>query len=286
MNYRHIFHAGNFADVVKHVVLTFILEKLCEKPTPFCVVDTHAGQGIYDLRSPSAQRTQEAEGGILKLLACQDGSLGALFDSYLTIVKHLNAGLGGIRFYPGSPKIAQAFLRAHDRLLLSELHPESCSLLKALFRGERRAQIFERNGYLSLKALLPPLERRGLVLIDPPFEKKDEWTHIAKGLREALKRFAHGIYMIWYPLKDQAVVSAFQQEIHQLYPQNILIIDFYLGTDKLYLGLDREEPLNGLKGCGLIIVNPPWQLREKAQLALQQLLTIMGQEKTGKVLLR
>jgi 23S rRNA (adenine2030-N6)-methyltransferase len=273
MNYRHNFHAGNFADVMKHITLTFILEKLCEKPAPFCVIDTHAGQGLYDLQGEAALRTSEADEGILKLLAYPIPS--PLFLPYLKAVRAVNQQ--EIRFYPGSPKVAQAFIREHDRLLLTELHPESCATLKMLMAKEKRAQIFERDGYASLKALLPPPEKRGVILIDPPFEKKDEREQIIKALAAALKRFAHGIYMIWYPIKSRNQLGNFQNQIRQLSPEKYLSLDFYLY---------RDEHANRLNGSGLIILNPPWQLREKLEIVMPELLAILGRAERGEIIIK
>lgn len=249
MNYRHIFHAGNFADVFKHWILTMLLEKLIEKPTPFCVIDTHAGLGVYDLKHLHAQKTLEQDSGIQRILNTQ---LAPAFQAYNNI---LGANNNSTDIYPGSPKIIQAFLRANDRLFATELHEEDYLSLRYNFADDKRIKVLHQNGYEAIKALLPPLEKRGLVFIDPPFEQTDEFKQIIAALHTGLKRFAHGMYAIWYPIKDPTPVQKFYLALNDL-PI----------TKRLHIELHANEAiLNQLNSCGMVIINPPWQLDEKLQ---------------------
>lgn len=258
MNYRHIYHAGNFADVVKHYVLTLLLQKLHEKEKPFSIIDTHAGIGMYNLHSLQALKTNEAQEGIFKLLSTlQDKSL---FKDYLKIIHNQNPG-----FYPGSPVIARTFLRSHDRLWLSELHPEDFQSLTQIFYKDPQVKVFHQDGYTSLKAFLPPKEKRGLILIDPPFEERNEFKTLVNGLRESYRRFATGIYMIWFPIKDFKPIKGFYRALQELGINKILAVEFF-----------KNSPLtpDTLNGTGLIIVNPPWKIEETMLPALEILLKI------------
>lgn len=271
MNYRHIYHAGNFADVVKHYVLTLLLQKLREKDTPFCVVDTHAGIGMYDLFSEQTQKTQEYEGGISQLLAMPD--IDPAFMPLLEMIRSYNDP-GTLRFYPGSPAIAAHFLRPQDRLIASELHPEDYAELRRYFFHDKNIVVAHQDAYTQLKAVLPPVERRGLVLIDPPFEVTDEFDRMLKGLTHAYRRFAHGIYAIWYPIKSYAPINQFYAAVQAMPVEKVLVAEFYLHDD---LRADR------LNGCGMMIINPPWQLDAKLEEALPLLLRYLGYDKAGRV---
>lgn len=262
MNYRHIFHAGNFADVFKHWILTLLLEKLIEKPTPFCVIDTHAGLGVYDLKHLHAQKTLEQDSGVQRIVNTQ---LAPAFQTYYNI---LYADNKPNEIYPGSPKIIQAFLRSQDRLFASELHEEDYLTLKSNFADDKRVKVLHQNGYDAIKALLPPLEKRGLVFIDPPFEKTDEFEQIIAALKTGLKRFAHGIYAIWYPIKDQVRMQQFYRALRELPITRWLCLDLYA----------NEAILNQLNSCGMLIINPPWQLSEKLQTNMPYLLQYLKLE--------
>lgn len=267
MNYRHIFHAGNFSDVIKHYVLTLCLDKLRQKATSFCVIDVHAGVGHYDLRSTLAQKTKEFERGIDLVLKAV--SLDPSLDLYLDVVKAYNADNQALQYYPGSPLIARHFLRASDRLLLSELHPVDAEKLNDLFRGDSKVRVFNQDAYISLKSLLPPQERRGLVLIDPAFEKRDEFETMVKGLKNALARFAHGMYLIWFPIKDPNICNGFYEQLQQLNLPKTLLLEFFI--QKPY---DKEK----LNGCGLIVINSPWQMDEVLTKALSTLQNVLAPE--------
>lgn len=271
MNYRHIYHSGNFSDVVKHFVLTLIMQKMCEKDAPFCAIDSHAGIGLYDLGAHEVSRTLEYRGGIKKL--CDQGSVDPVFKPYLDAVHVYNRGIGDLQWYPGSPCIMRAFLRQQDRLLLSELHPIDCETLKKNFRHDAQVQIFHQDGYVSLRALLPPLERRGVVLIDPPFEKKEEFDLVLKGILEAYRRFSTGIYLVWHPLKDRKGVQKFYDKLSAAGIAGILAVEFLV---------EKVPTSTKLNGCGLVIINPPWQLEEALTSSLKVLASYLGCHESGE----
>ena len=262
MNYRHIYHAGNFADVFKHWILTLLLVKLTEKPTPFCVIDTHSGLGVYDLKHRHAQKTLEQESGIQRLLQAQ---LDPAFQPYYDVLSTNN---NPSEVYPGSPKIIQTFLRKNDRLFAAELHEEDYLTLRENFRYDKRIKVLHKNGYDALKALLPPLERRGLVFIDPPFEKTDEFKQIIAVLQNGLERFAHGVYAIWYPIKEQRLVQKFYMDLNKLPIDKYLYIEIHA----------NESILNQLNSCGMVIINQPWQLEEKLRENMPRLLQYLKLE--------
>ncbi|MFN7097198.1 MAG: 23S rRNA (adenine(2030)-N(6))-methyltransferase RlmJ [Gammaproteobacteria bacterium] len=272
MNYQHSFHAGSLADVFKHWVLVLLLEKLNQKQTPFGVLDTHAGAGFYDLKGDNAQRTLEYEGGIGKLIkaenipaafqtylqlvsSCQDGNFG-LPDNYFGTARQTSAPFSKnkvLRYYPGSPYIIQQFLREHDRLIACELHAETYRWLKQNLDYEKRAALHEQDAYHGMKAFLPLKEKRGLILIDPPFEVDNEFKLIVEALKIALHRFQQGIYAIWYPIKHRPPVRAFHEQLQKLAPGKVLIAEV----------LQRDDDDAGkLNGNGMAIINPPWQLQE------------------------
>lgn len=251
MNYRHIYHAGNFADVIKHIVLLALINSLKHKEKPFCVLDTHAGIGLYPLQSRETQKTQEYQNGVARLFFNSDKSIPILVAKYLKIIQQFNRG-NELNFYPGSPLITLALLREHDRLIACELHKEDVSILKQHTNEYESVAIHHMNGYHAMKAFLPPAESRGLVLIDPPFENESEFEDIIEHLKLALKHWRGGIYTIWYPIKDKRMVNRFYSELKSLsHPQ--LIIEFTLKN------LEKET---GLNSCGLVIINPPWKIQE------------------------
>lgn len=255
MNYLHSYHAGNFSDVIKHVCLIGLLEALMKKPTPFCYIDTHAGAGCYDLFSEFSNKTKEYEGGIEKVI--QHEHPPQLVKEYLRTIHLINSKLteskiASLRYYPGSPMIARQLLRRADRIVACELHPEEYQSLKQNFTGDHQVDIHHMNGFHGLKAFLPPKERRGLILIDPPYEDPDEFSQIARTLPIALKRFEQGVFAIWYPIKEKIHVDRFHQALKKSIENQILAIE-------LTLYPDIPQHLNG---CGLAIINPPWQFEE------------------------
>jgi 23S rRNA (adenine2030-N6)-methyltransferase len=250
MNYRHAFHAGNFADVVKHATLARILVHLKEKPAAFRVLDTHAGAGLYDLAGPEASRTGEWREGIGKLLAAKLApEARELLAPYLDVVAALNAS-GQLKVYAGSPALAQTLMRPQDRLIACEREPAAAQALAGHMRGDKRAKAIAIDGYTAINAYVPPKERRGLVLIDPPFEQPDEHSRLAQALAAAHRKWPTGIYAIWYPIKDTRETESFARRIAGLGIARIL-------RAELTLPARGEERL---RGSGLILVNPPWRL--------------------------
>lgn len=255
MNYRHSYHAGSFTDVVKHVILTALMASLSRKETPFCYIDTHAGIGYYDLFSEFAEKTKEYTTGIEKII--QQDNPPPLVQRYLDCVHKINnhlteSNFSSLRYYPGSPMIARYLARPHDRLVACELQPQEYQTLKTTFAGDKQVAVHHMDGFLGLKAFLPPKERRGLVLIDPPYENPDEFTRIAHSLPTALKRWETGLYAIWYPIKERIQVERFYRVLKENISQPILVIE-------LTTYPDLPSHLNG---CGLAIINPPWQFDE------------------------
>jgi 23S rRNA (adenine2030-N6)-methyltransferase len=256
MNYRHAYHAGNFADVVKHLAMVSILLHLRKKETPFAVIDSHAGRGLYDLSSAEAQKTAEAAGGIERLQTLNaDGALGR----YLALARE-NPGA-----YPGSPLIAAKMLRPQDRLVAIEKHPEEAVKLKQALAPFRKARAEEGDGYARLAALLPPPERRGLVLIDPPFEAEDEFIVLAEGVTAALRRFATGIYLIWFPVKSQSAAKAFVGEVLASGVKKALRIDMTI-----------DAPDGKLGRAALLVLNPPFGLEDEMQDSLKAIAPRLG----------
>jgi 23S rRNA (adenine2030-N6)-methyltransferase len=262
MNYRHAYHAGNFADVVKHVALVRLVEYLKLKDKAFRVVDTHAGTGLYDLSSPEAQKTGEWLQGIGRLL---DADLSpeamALLAPYLDAVKAANPD-GGVKRYPGSPLIERHLIRVQDRLTAIELHPQDFQRLKARFAGDFQARIIQLDGWLALGAHLPPKEKRGLVLIDPPFEQAGEFDRLVDGLQRAHRRWPGGIYALWYPIKDRAAVRDFRKRLSTAGIPKILDIAFEVRGPSLDARFD---------GSGLVVVNPPFVFEREMQVLLPEL---------------
>lgn len=255
MNYRHAYHAGNFADVLKHSVLALILQHLKLKDRPFRVIDTHAGIAHYDLTGPQAAKTGEWHDGIGRLLGAREasirGDVAVYLEPYLQAVRDLNSG-GDLARYPGSPRVALALMRTTDRLVANELHPEDAATLDDAIGGDRRVKVLALDAYIALKSLLPPPERRGVVLIDPPFEARDEFSQLVRGLREATRRFASGIYVVWYPLKDRNAVAAFHDEIIAARYAKAMAMELNVGATPIAFALNA---------CGLIIINPPHTLK-------------------------
>jgi len=256
MNYRHIYHAGNRCDVVKHSVLTLILAHLRAKDKGFAVIDTHAGIGLYDLADARAVKTDEAALGIKSLLSAPP--LPALAD-YYDVLRKVNplwngTGIENFRVYPGSPLLAFHMLRPQDRLVVCELHPEDAEALRIHSPNDARMQIHRRDGYEALMAFLPPPEKRGLVLIDPPYERGDEYDALVKRVHEAHARWPTGIYMLWYPVKDRPALWKFHDTLAATGISKILCAEF------IY---EEETRADRLNGSGLIIINPPWKLDEQ-----------------------
>ena len=264
MNYRHAYHAGNFADVVKHAVLARLLVHLCSKPAPYRVIDTHAGAGSYDLAGPEATRSQEWHGGIGRLYgASLEPALGSLLAPYLAVVAAHNSS-GRLRTYPGSPALAQAFLRSQDRLLACELEPHAAASLKRSLNHDRRVKAVAIDGWTALNAYVPPPERRGLVLVDPPYE--DAGDFLNQAIEQAHRKWASGIYLLWYPIKGRREPDALARRLRRSGINKIL---------RAELNLRAADPTH-LTGCGLMLVNPPWRLDEELRQLLPGLAPILA----------
>lgn len=274
MNYRHAYHAGNFADVLKHGVLVGLIEALKQKQTPFCYVDTHAGRGRYDLHGEEARKTREFADGVLRML--DSARLPAALHVYLNLVRALNAGRPGndIAVYPGSPLLASLLLRDTDRAHLCELQPDEAAALRALFRADPRIAVHERDGYEALKALLPPKEKRGLVLIDPPFEAQDgEFRQIEAALKQAQTRWPGGIYAIWYPIKLRQAIAGFHRWLKQAGFPRVVVAELLIHPDNSALRLN---------GSGMAIVNPPWKFERQLEEMLPALTHHLAQGRFGQ----
>lgn len=251
MNYRHLYHAGSFADVMKHVILIAMLEAMERKETPFCYLDTHAGIGLYPLYSAQSQKRQEYLDGVAKLISLDQKTMPVEIKKYLSIVQQYNSN-NKLEIYPGSPKIAEELLRPQDQMILCELHPEDFQTLKDNFRFKQNAVLHHTDGYCGMKAFLPPKQNRALVLIDPPFEVKNEFIPIDAALELALKRFRQGNFMIWYPIKNEPLTKQFHHAIKK-YKTEYLMINFYLNNS--------PDPKR-LSACGIVLINPPFKIKE------------------------
>lgn len=267
MNYRHAFHAGNFTEVLKHMALCELLRLLTAKDKGLFVLDTHAGAGGYDLRSVEAGRTREAEAGILRLLGAPRTGMPPAVVRYLAAVaaydRKFGPAGGALRRYPGSPRLVRAALRPGDRFVACELNPQEALSLKREFAGDRAVEVRQADGYHALKAMLPPVERRGLMLIDPPFEATDEFDKLARALKHSLRRFPIGCYAIWYPIKDEEAVAGFAAGL--------------AGLKAVTLELRLPPSPDGkLTACGLAVINPPWKFAEAMEEALPWVARALG----------
>jgi 23S rRNA (adenine2030-N6)-methyltransferase len=259
VNYRHAFHAGGFTDCMKHALLVALMRALQRKPAPLFVLDTHGGAGQYDLETGPAARTREASAGIIRLL---DDTPEPLQD-YVALVRSLG-------LYPGSPRLVRALLRPDDRLACCELHPEEYASLRRRFARDPQVAVHRRDAWEALKGLLPPAQKRGLILIDPPYEDPAEYQRLADGLTLAQSRFRDGVIAAWYPAKRQASVRAF---FGSLTLRDVVVAELLL-----------REPVDPTKlnGCGLVIVNPPYRFEEAAMPILAALLERLGQRDAGE----
>jgi 23S rRNA (adenine2030-N6)-methyltransferase len=268
MNYRHAFHAGNFADVVKHATLARIVAYLKEKPGAFRVIDTHAGAGLYDLAGPEATRTDEWREGIGRLAAARlSPAAGDLLAPYLDAVMAFNPS-DPLKVYPGSPVLAQHWMRPQDRLVACEREPATARTLALRLRGDRRSKAVAIDGYMALNAYVPPKERRGVVLVDPPFEEPDEFERLVQALIGAYRKWPAGIYALWYPIKDTRQTEAFARGLLRPGLARMLRAELTLP------GRDDER----LRGCGLILVNPPWRLESELVVMLPALAEVLAGE--------
>jgi 23S rRNA (adenine2030-N6)-methyltransferase len=261
MNYRHAYHAGNFADCMKHALLCWMLESLTRKPAPFLVMDTHAGTGHTDLNGEEAQRTGEWHGGIGTLLDHPPEAL----RPYVELVENLG-------LYPGSPRLIRALMRLDDRLVVCEQHPDDCQTLRRRFRHDKQVAVHQRDAYEAMRALLPSAPKRGLVLIDPPFEQGGEFERIVQALRTGCAQFP-GIFAVWYPIKGRAPVRAFHQSVQGSGVPDVVVAELYLR--------EPTDPTR-LNGCGLLVRHAPYGFMEAAPVLLDALLERMGMREPGE----
>jgi 23S rRNA (adenine2030-N6)-methyltransferase len=278
MNYRHAFHAGGFADVIKHIVLVRILLYLQEKPAALRVIDTHAGAGLYDLASDEARRGGEWLTGIARLMQARfSQETLPLVLPYLDIVRAFSPP-GELKTYPGSPLIARALLRPQDRLTACELEPEARKRLIDALRRDVQGRVVDLDGWTALPAFVPPKERRGLVLIDPPFEAKDEFERLAQGFSEAFAKWPTGSYLLWYPAKSRRVTDDLARhvasETGKSKPAGKCL--------RLEFSVAPREADSGLLSTGLLIVNPPWTLAGELKTILPELEKPLGQGGAGR----
>lgn len=269
MNYRHAFHVGNHADVLKHAVLLFCLDALKRKPTPFAVLDTHAGRGFYDLLGEEALRSPEWQDGIARLWDWPEPP--PLIARYLDAVRSFNAD-GALRTYPGSPALVTNTLRAEDVLMACELHPEEHAVLRRALPRQANVQVHARDGWEALNALLPPPQRRGLVLIDPPYEEADELVRAARAIGQALKRFGHGGYLWWRPLKSFAALDAVDAEARAQGAKQTLRADLWIAA---------PSAEGRLVGSSCFLINPPFGLEEALREALPFLADALTKGQSG-----
>jgi 23S rRNA (adenine2030-N6)-methyltransferase len=278
MNYRHAFHAGNFADVIKHIVLARILTYLHDKPAAFRVIDTHAGAGLYDLTSSEAERGGEWRTGIARLMQARlSEPVMALVAPYLDIVRAFNPQRD-LTAYPGSPLVARALLRPQDSLVACEIEPGARKQLISALRRDTQARVVDLDGWTALTAFVPPNERRGLVLIDPPFEKRDEFIRLAEGFRAAHARWPTGIYMLWYPVKERRATDTLADDVAEVAnagggESKCLRVEFSVAP---------QTPEAGLVSAGLLIANPPWTLAAELKAILHELEKPLGLGGAGR----
>jgi 23S rRNA (adenine2030-N6)-methyltransferase len=249
LSYLHGFHAGNHADVLKHTVLTLVLEHMTDKDKPFLYLDTHAGAGRYDLGTVRSQKVLEFETGISRLWAKRAKAPAAL-DGYLQLIADMNPK-GNLAHYPGSPWIARAHLREQDRMQLFELHSKEFAQLERLFPKQRRVTAKQSDGFQGLKALLPPVERRAVTLIDPSYEIKTDHRTVVQALADAYKRFSSGVYLLWYPILDRRQLERLERELVASTLRNVLLAELCIAA-----------PGKGMNGSAMVMVNPPWQLSD------------------------
>ena len=273
MNYRHIYHAGNFADVVKHAVLARVLVYLCRKPAAFRVIDTHAGAGRYDLHGPEASRTGEWRDGIGRLTAATPApELASLLAPYLDAVARCNQR-GALTVYPGSPLIARTLLRPQDRLIACELEPCAAAALGRSLSGDARCKVVAIDGFAALNAYLPPKERRGLALLDPSFEDADDFMRLSSALLAAQRKWAGGIYLMWYPIKDRTASEGLAKRLKAAGLAKLLRAEIEVAP--------ARDPQR-LSACGLMVLNPPWTLADELKILLAGLADILSPAGRGR----
>lgn len=272
LSYRHAFHAGNHADVLKHYVFSLVLDYFNQKDKPYWVVDTHAGAGVYAIEDAYAQKNAEFLTGISRLIKAPD--LPASLQPYLDAVNAINAH-DTFKLYPGSPQIAAHFLRAQDKLRLFELHPTDFGILQQnLTALGRQVKVEMTDGFDGIKACLPPPTKRGMVLIDPPYELKEDYQRVVSCIQDSLKRFATGTYMIWYPLLQRPEPNEMLKRLHALEIKDWLDVQLIVQTS--------NENGIGMYGSGMFVINPPWQLPQQLKESMPTITQLLGMDSSSK----
>ncbi|MEH6453049.1 MAG: 23S rRNA (adenine(2030)-N(6))-methyltransferase RlmJ [Psychromonas sp.] len=269
LSYRHSFHAGNFADVLKHTISTSILDYMLKKDKPFCYLDTHSGCGAYSLSSEQALKTKEFNNGIMRLWGRKDLPLPVA--NYVEQVVEFNAQ-SALKHYPGSPSIARQKLREDDRMFLFELHPNEFTNMRENFSGDRQIKMSKSDGLQGLIANMPPKERRGYILIDPSYEIKSEYQEVVETLIAAYKRFATGTYALWYPVINRVTINRMERELKSSGIKNIQLFE---------LGILADSDERGMTSSGMIVINPPWTLQKEMQESLPFLAKTLGEDGEG-----
>lgn len=259
LSYQHGYHAGNFADVIKHIALTRLLNYLTLKDKPLFYLETHSGKGLYDLKNKQAEKTREYKQGIQPIWSDRN-TLPAVFQSYLQSINQLNP-TGALKYYPGSPFLVINKLRMQDRMYFCELHPREFETLSQLQCLNKKVHFSYTDGIVAMKALLPPPEKRGLIFIDPSFELKEEYKDIPIAIKHAYSRFATGVFCLWYPLVNKRLTDKLNRGMKEINAKNTLHIEFSL----------TSAPMEGMSGCGLWIINPPFTLAEEMKTVLNAL---------------
>ncbi|MFU8895845.1 MAG: 23S rRNA (adenine(2030)-N(6))-methyltransferase RlmJ [Gammaproteobacteria bacterium] len=266
MSYRHAHHAGNFADVLKHAVMTAILSRMLARPKPLCYIESHAGAGVYPLDAPAARQSRQAETGILRLVEAAPRSTA--LATYLQLIAALPENAAVLRAYPGSPLLAAGLLRDDDRLVLAELAPLEAEALRHLFRHDRRVAVHCRDGWEGLRALLPPTPRRGLLLLDPPYEAAADFRRVVDGLSLARRRWSVGVLAAWYPIKDRRTLRPFYAALSAAGLGALLCVELSVRPD--------DNPA-GLNGSGMVIASPPFGLESELRALLDELASLVQQ---------
>jgi 23S rRNA (adenine2030-N6)-methyltransferase len=279
MNYRHAFHAGGFADVIKHIVLVRVLTYLHEKPAAFRVIDSHAGAGLYDLTGEQAQRGGEWLTGIARILQARfSEATAALLKPYLDVVRAFNPQANMLAAYPGSPLFARALLRPQDRLTACEVEPSARKALIDALRNDQQARVVDLDGWVALPAFVPPNERRGLVLIDPPFEAKDEFARLEKAFLAGFNKWPTGIFLLWYPAKSRRLTDQLARQVARAAASTRPAAKCL----RLEFSVAPQTQDAALASCGLLIVNPPWTLQGELKTILPELEKPLGQGGAGR----
>lgn len=274
LSYRHIYHAGNHADILKHLVASQVCRHLTKKDAPFFYLDTHAGIGLYELASDQAQLNQEYDTGISRLMSRSD--LPEPLEQFIDIVKALNPE-NELNLYPGSPMVVNHYLRQKDKMHLCELHPNDYPQLASLFPKKRVANVVKDDGFLAVKSMLPPPQKRGFVLMDPPYEVKKDYKQVVKALEEGYKRFPQGTYAIWYPVLNRRQADDLLNDVAATKIRNTLLLE---------LNIRGTETKRGMAGSGMIIINPPWTLEKEAQEFLPYLRDVLAEDADAHFQLR